>query len=224
MDQQVKKQFDAAAKEYDQQRRGLIPCFDGFYGAVVEWTDTHSTEPHILDLGAGTGLLSAMLLDKYPNARMTLIDFSADMLEQAKARFARNDRITYITADYTSYPFHEPFDAVVSSLSIHHLPHPQKQELFRNIRGWLKPEGRFINADQAAGASELFDQTYRRYWLRDAAASGLSESAIAASVNRRSLDINAGLIVQLQWLQDAGFADADCVFKSNEFTVFVAQA
>lgn len=224
MDQQVKKQFDAAAKVYDQQRRGLIPCFDGFYGAVVEWTDLPLPEPRILDLGAGTGLLSAMLLDKYPEARLTLIDFSSDMLEQAKTRFAGNDRITYITADYTSYPFEEPFDAVVSSLSIHHLPHPLKQALFRNIRGWLKPGGRFINADQAAGGSELFDQTYRRYWLRDAAASGLSESAIAASVKRRSLDINAGLIPQLQWLREAGFADVDCVFKSNEFTVFVGQA
>lgn len=224
MDQQVKKQFDAAAKEYDQQRRSLIRCFDGFYGAVVEWADVLPTEPRILDLGAGTGLLSAMLLEQYPNARMTLIDFSSDMLEQAKARFAGNDRITYITADYTSYPFHEPFDAIVSSLSIHHLPHPQKQVLFRSIRGWLKPGGRFINADQAAGASELFDQTYRRYWLRDAAASGLSEAAIQASVNRRKLDINAGHVEQLQWLREAGFEDADCVFKSNEFTVFVAQA
>jgi tRNA (cmo5U34)-methyltransferase len=221
---QVKKQFDAAAKEYNKERRGLIPCFDGFYGAAVEWTDIHTPEPRILELGAGTGLLSAMLLDKYPNARMTLIDFSSDMLEQAKARFAGSDRITYITADYTSYPFHEPFDAIVSSLSIHHLSHPQKQALFRSVRGWLKPGGRFINADQAAGASELFDLTFRRYWLRDAAASGLSESAIQASVKRRSFDINAGLTLQLQWLRDAGFADTDCVFKSNEFTVFVAQA
>ncbi|RIX60421.1 class I SAM-dependent methyltransferase [Paenibacillus nanensis] len=224
MDQQVKKQFDAAAKQYDGQRRGLIPCFDGFYGAVVEWTEVQTSEPRILDLGAGTGLLSAMLLAKYPDARMTLIDFSSDMLEQAKARFAGNDRIAYITADYTSYPFDEPFDAIVSSLSIHHLPHPQKQALFKSIRGWLKPGGRFINADQAAGATELFDQTYRQLWLRDCAASGLNEDAIQASVKRRSFDINAKLIQQLEWLQDAGFSDVDCVFKSNEFAVFVAQA
>lgn len=222
MSEQVKAQFNEAAKRYDEQRRGLIPCFDDFYGSAAAWTETLSEQPRILDLGAGTGLLTAMLLDKFPHASFTLIDFSEEMLGQAKARFAGRSNMTYIAADYVTYPFGEMYDAVVSSLSIHHLPHEQKKSLFCTVRKLLTPGGRFVNADQSAGGSDFFERVYRQRWLRSAAASGIGEAVIEASVARRSHDINAGLAEQLQWLREAGFASADIVFKHHEFTVYVA--
>ncbi|MHA7966881.1 class I SAM-dependent methyltransferase [Paenibacillus sp. CAU 1782] len=223
-DHGVKTQFDKAAENYDRERRGLIPCFDEFYGAAVGWTEIKKEKPRILDLGAGTGLLSAMLLNKYPGASLTLIDFSQEMLQKAKARFQDDDRITCIAADYTQYEFAEPFDAVVSALSIHHLTHEQKQALFAKIRDWLVPDGVFINADQSAAPSDNWDQIFRRSWIESVRQSGLPESALEASLQRRAQDINAGLRDQLRWLDEAGFSECDCVFKSNEFTVYVAYA
>ncbi|OBR66268.1 methyltransferase [Paenibacillus oryzae] len=220
----VKFQFDKAAANYDVERRGLIPCFDEFYGAAVGWTEIKKEKPRILDLGAGTGLLSAMLLEKFPYASMTLIDFSEEMLQKAKSRFQDDSRVTYIAADYTNYDFAEPFDAVVSALSIHHLSHQQKQALFAKIRGWLTPGGLFMNADQTAAPSDSWDQIYRRAWIDSVRRSGLSESALEASLERRKQDINAGLREQLGWLDEAGFSESDCVYKSNEFTVYVAYA
>jgi Methylase involved in ubiquinone/menaquinone biosynthesis len=219
---EIKKKFDEVAQDYDGQRRGLIPCFDDFYGAAVAWTETPAEEPAVLDLGAGTGLLAAMLLDKYPNARMTLVDFSGDMLEQAKRRLAGYRGTVFIEADYTSYPFEGPFDAVVSSLSIHHLTHEEKRRLFRTVRRLLRPGGVFVNADQTAGASERVDERYRSLWIDAVIGSGLPREALDASIERRKLDRNAGLEDQLQWLRDAGFHAADCVYKYNEFTVYAA--
>lgn len=40
--------------------------------------------PTILDLGAGTGLYSSLILAKYSKAHITLIDLSEGMLEIAK--------------------------------------------------------------------------------------------------------------------------------------------
>lgn len=223
MNNEVKKQFDEAARSYDAERRMLIPCYDDFYGSAVTWTETDNDSPSILDLGAGTGLLSAMMLEKFPDARLTLIDFSEDMLAQAKKRLGSSGQAEYIAADYTAYAFDRTFDAIVSSLSIHHLTHPEKKALFGKIHSILAPGGVFVNADQAGGSSPAFDRQYDKLWTEAVTATDLAQSAIDASKARRQLDINASLVDQLQWLRGAGFAEVDCVYRHREFTVFVAR-
>ncbi len=79
--QHVKEKFDDyarqyAARQYDAQRRMLIPCFNDFYSIAVSLAETDKQNPAILDVGAGTGLLSSMVLQKFPVARLTLIDIS----------------------------------------------------------------------------------------------------------------------------------------------------
>ena len=47
-----------------------------------------STVTSILDLGAGSGTLSHVLLARYPDAHTTLVDYSDPMLDSAKQNFA----------------------------------------------------------------------------------------------------------------------------------------
>jgi tRNA (cmo5U34)-methyltransferase len=218
--QTVKKLFDAVAEQYDQQRKQLIPCFDEFYGMAAALVEAPDEAPHILDLGAGTGLYSALVRQKYPNARFTLIDLSESMLETARTRFAAASQIEYIVADYTRHPFTERFDIVISSLSIHHLSHPEKRKLFRTVHRLLVDGGSFVNADQAAGNTSSADAYYRRRWEESIRESGLSDEAIAAAKHRRTLDRNASAADQIRWLQQAGFVDVDCMYKYLDFAVF----
>lgn len=223
MNEQVKTKFDQAAQQYDQQRKLLIPCFDDFYETAVRWTQTTSGRPRILDLGAGTGLLSAGILHKFPNVQLTLIDLSEKMLETARQRFAENNEIEYIVADYSQYPFDGQYDAIVSSLSIHHLSHQEKKSLFHKIYGLLKDGGVFVNADQAMGDTPYIDLCYKQQWEAWIRSDGLSNEAVEAAIDRRKLDINAKLEEQIDWLKEAGFTDVDCVYKYNDFAVFHAR-
>ncbi|TVY00341.1 class I SAM-dependent methyltransferase [Paenibacillus cremeus] len=216
----VKQLFDAAASEYDKQRKSLIPCFDDFYGMALSLVDSGESAPRILDLGAGTGLFSGMVKLKYPQARMTLIDLSDAMLEGARRRFQHAEDVQYIVADYSTYEFTESYDYVISSLSIHHLPHSSKQQLFRTIHRILRDGGVFVNADQVQGYCESTDAMYRKRWLEQIAATSLSQAEINASIERRKVDINAKLGDQLRWMEDAGFAEVDCMYKSLDFGVF----
>ncbi|MBB6675190.1 class I SAM-dependent methyltransferase [Cohnella nanjingensis] len=221
MHEDVKKLFDAVARDYDQQRRQLIPCFDDFYGMALALVESESAAPRILDLGAGTGLFSGMVLQKYPDARLTLVDMSEKMLDGARERFGGNPNVRYVVADYTDLlNGSESYDFIVSSLSIHHLTHPAKRELFTAIYRSLAPGGAFVNADQVQGNSPAADAYYRERWLAAIGRSGLAQAAIDASVERRSVDINAKLGDQIAWMEQAGFADADCMYKYLDFGVF----
>ena len=83
----IREAFNRFAQDYDSQREYIIPDMRQYYGAAV-WAMESRAQPEILDVGAGTGLLSAFLLEKFPDARLTLMDISENMLEMAKKRFA----------------------------------------------------------------------------------------------------------------------------------------
>jgi tRNA (cmo5U34)-methyltransferase len=219
----IKQQFDAVARSYDQQRRQLIPCFDDFYSLAATWVDIDKKAPRILDLGAGTGLFSSYIRHRYPEASLTLVDFSEDMLNEAQIRFADDANIQYIVADYATYDFKEQYDAVISSLSIHHLSHLNKSKLFFTIFNLLSDDGIFVNADQVAGSSPYFDHRYQEQWENTVRRSGLSDQAVEASIDRKKLDLNASVEDQLSWLKQAGFKETDCIYKYHEFAIFFSQ-
>ena len=125
----VVNKFNQKAKEYDSERRALIPCFDDFYGVAIDCIDFKEDNPKVLDLGAGTGILSQFFLEKYPNAEIVLIDLAEEMLKEAEKRFEGNDNISFICDDYITHEFNTKFDIIISSLSIHHLTGTEKKVL-----------------------------------------------------------------------------------------------
>ncbi len=218
----IEKRFDFVANEYDAQRRRLIPCFDDLYSLPLDYLQLQTDTPEVLDIGAGTGLFSAFVLEKYPHAQLTLIDLAEKMLEVAKKRFA--GRIaSYINADYTMYDFPQKFDVIISALSIHHLTAQDKEALYHKCYTWLKPGGIFLNIDQVLSRSanvEKLHETLRDEKLENA---GLTEDEIAQAYERIRYDDPSPMEHQLQWLRDAGFADVDCIYKYSHFAVMYAK-
>ncbi|MDO8184887.1 methyltransferase domain-containing protein [Conexibacter sp. JD483] len=82
--------FESHAGSYaDALRQRLIPPFDAFYGTAVGALSELDTPPRaVLDLGAGTGLLSGFVLQAFPDAALTLVDGAPAMLDQARSRLA----------------------------------------------------------------------------------------------------------------------------------------
>lgn len=219
----ISESFDRAAPSYDALRQWLIPCFDDFYDAALTLLgDSAGTAPEVLDLGAGTGLLSAKVLERFPGARLTLIDLSDGMLAQARRRFEAlpEGRVALVAGDYTAEELGGPYDAVVSGLSIHHLEDDAKQALFRRVFRALRPGGVFVNADQVAGPTLGRDALYRALWLQSVRAAGVAEAELDAARERMTHDRLAPLAAQLKWLAEAGFVEVDCGFKHWSFVVY----
>ncbi|PUA39636.1 SAM-dependent methyltransferase [Paenibacillus elgii] len=216
---QLMEQFNEAASAYDRQRRKLIPCFDDFYQIAGSLTDEGNDAPSILDFGAGTGLFSAVMLQKHPRAKLTLVDLSGPMLEVARTRFSGVPNVTYIVGDYTTCEYGEKYDIVISSLSIHHLADAEKQKVYCTAYALLNDNGLFINADQVLGSTPALEERYKQDWRRKVENSGLSAAEISAAYERTKLDRMSTLEEQLVWLKQAGFSDADCIYKYFNFVV-----
>jgi tRNA (cmo5U34)-methyltransferase len=213
--------FDRQATGYEAARRRLIPPYDDFYGTAVAALGL-ATRPigRILDLGAGTGLLARRVRAARPEAELVLLDAAPAMLDEARA--ALGEQVAYHVGDLGDPLPEGPWDAVVSALAVHHLDDPGKRALVARVHDALAPGGVFVNAEQVAGPTARLDDAYRAWHRERALALGATERDWREAEERMAYDRCASVEAQLGWLRDAGFADADCLFKDRLFAVLVA--
>jgi tRNA (cmo5U34)-methyltransferase len=211
--------FSAHAAEYTALRCRLVPRYDAFYGAVVDTLAlVRGGMRRVLDLGAGTGQLSAHVHEAFPDARLELLDGSEPMLREARERLG--SAVTAVHVGDMADPLPDgPFDAIISALAIHHLCDEDKQVLFERAHGALRPGGAFINAEQVAAPTADLDAVYEHRWAQDCRALGASLDELDAARERMRHDRCADTESQLRWLRAAGFSTADCVYKSWRFAV-----
>jgi tRNA (cmo5U34)-methyltransferase len=216
--------FTDHAPEYTALRRRLVPEYDKFYGIAVQALRplAEGRVERVLDLGAGTGLMTAQVADAFPAARFELLDGSAAML--AEAQQTLGDLVSAVHVRDMVEPLPEgPFDAVISALAIHHLADPDKEQLYRRIFAVLRPGGMFVNSEQVAGPTAELTQLYDERWMEMCRVLGASEQEIVEALERRTHDRCATVEAQLGWLRDAGFAWADCYYKEWGMAVICAR-
>ena len=218
----VKESFDKLAAEYNKHRRRLFPCYDDLYQLPLKYLRIDKINPEILDIGAGTGLFSSFIRSEFPESKLTLIDFSENMLSVAKEHFGDTD-ISYIVADYTDYHFERTFDFIISAFSIHHLPARVKKSLYRKCYDWLNPGGIFINIDLVSGSTPEMDQLF--HLLRDEhyISAGVTDEQMKIVYQQMRLDDPSRVDEQLEWLSNAGFPIVDCIYKYNNYATLYAK-
>lgn len=161
----------------------------------------------ILDLGTGDGRLAALLLQGRPDRQVVGLDLSELMLAAAEQRFAGDSRVELLQHDLTvALPDIGCFDAVVSSLAIHHLPDARKRSLYAEAFEMLEPGGVLANFEHVASPS-------RRLHLEFFAA--IEEPLEHEDPSDRLVDVET----QLQWLRAIGFEEVDCHWKWRELAL-----
>jgi SAM-dependent methyltransferase len=156
----------------------------------------------VLDLGCGDGRLTAIVLAAFPESTALCVDMSPTMLDAVRARFERDPRVTVVAHDFAeplpaAPPFGGMFDAVVSSLAIHHASDDRKRTLYAEAAGRLRPGGVLANLDVVRSPTQsLHDRWRDEMGARD-----------------DPTDILCDVDPQLGWLREAGLDDVDCIWK-----------
>jgi len=132
--------FDVWSRVYD-----LPPVQAAIYhpvhDAVLDELRAHPAR-RILDVGCGTGDLTARLRAELTTELVAGCDFSAGMLEQAAAR---TRAVRWLQGDATRLPFTDAtFEAVLSTEAFHWFPDPDAA--LREFRRVLGPGGRLLVA------------------------------------------------------------------------------
>jgi SAM-dependent methyltransferase len=163
----------------------------------------------ILDLGTGDGRLLAKLAADHPELEAVGLDFSEVMLEAARRRFADGDGPELVEHDLSEpLPDLGNFDAVVSSMAIHHLKDERKRALYAEVFELLEPGGVFANFEHVASPTER---------LHDAFFDAIHEHRRHEDPSDRTLDVET----QLRWLREIGFDDVDCHWKWLEMALLM---
>lgn len=219
----IKEQFNLIAEEYDKNRRKFIPCFEDYYINTTEFIASNIEKPkRILDLGAGTGLLSYYWYRNFPEAEYVLVDIADDMLGVAKKRFAVIDTVSYEALNYLNGLPCGDFDAIVSALSIHHLENDEKARLFAQIYDKLPVGGLFVNYDQFCAEQQKMNDWIDSYWENQLYNNGLTDNDIALWKERRKLDRECSVEAEIEMLSKCGFKTVKCVYSCLKFSVIVA--
>ena len=137
------KEFSKAARIYESGHAGIYEMCKDDYPQMFEELER---EPFasVLDVGCGTGAVIELLHEKHPDARYTGLDLTPEMI--AVARNKKLSDCDFVVGDAENLPFADKsFDAVITSNSFHHYPHPDL--FFSEAHRVLKNGGRLILRD-----------------------------------------------------------------------------
>lgn len=180
--------------------------------------------PKVLDLGAGTGNLSRVILERFEAVHMTLMDYSQNMLgEVPKVLAAYRGRYSIVNADFMESEFgHGKYAAVISSFAIHHCRGDiEYQNLYEKIYGTLARPGIFVCCDIVAGDNPFLSERNEREWVSYLREQDFSEQEINRLLsNYRIEDSPVSLRKHIDFLARAGFSAADVIWKKANFAVY----
>ena len=217
----IKQHFEEEARDFDRIILTLIPNYPRMVEALIAALPFQCAAPiRIIDLGCGTGTIAQSVLNAFPNAQVTCLDLAENMIALARAKLARYPGVQFIVGDFAA--FDGEYDAIVSSLALHHLTTDEhKRSFYRRIYARLKPGGAFYNGDVVLASSEFLQTIYMDQWRafmrRNLADQEIEEKWIA---KYRAEDHPAKLLDQLAWLTAIGFADVDVIWKHYNFAVY----
>jgi SAM-dependent methyltransferase len=127
------EQAYANVRDFDLPSAGaydalVATALEGFYARVAREVAAAHPRGNLLEVGSGPGRLAVRLAQEAPGVTLTGVDISEAMVERAARRAAGaglTERVRFRVGDVAALPLSDgEFDAVVSTLSLHHWSDP----------------------------------------------------------------------------------------------------
>ena len=213
--QSVDNFFDSLTPEYTELIERCYPRYREMLWALLDYLPANRSCQSILELGCGTGNLSVLLSEMFPESTIRLVDIASDSLTVCRERLEESSRFEFEVNDLRNLEYEaSSFDLILASISIHHIDASEKQQLFSKIRNWLTPDGVFQFADQFRGATDDLYQRHIANWKALSLNAGSTEDEFEMWMeHQREHDHHDTLWDQIDWLKNSEFPVVDCVWR-----------
>lgn len=224
-DNDVGRFFDTLTSDYTETIDRCFPRYREMLWAVLDYLPRGCSFESVLELGCGTGNLSAVLREAFPNAALRLVDVSGESIEVCRSRLGTDNGVVFDQQDFGEVNYSRgSFDLVVSSIALHHLDSPGKRSLFRRAHDWLTDDGVLCFADQCAGATADLYARHVENWKELSFKAGSSDSEWEMWMKHQAEhDHHDTLTEQFDWLREAGFSVVDCTWRYLLWSVIQAR-
>lgn len=211
------------------------PNHDEFQNTVAQavakhFKDVDQSQIKLLEIGGGTGTTSAFLLKADPRIRLTAVDSSARMLEQAETNLAHyKERVTFVVSDALDFVRSQPdasFDAFAAVWTLHNFQPDYRQKVFEEIHRILKPNGIFVSGDKYAVADpaehkqQLETQLQKFRELSTIGSQDIVDGWVQHNIEDEAIKITEQ--DQKDILEKLGFSDIEVIYRKNMEAVIKA--
>jgi malonyl-CoA O-methyltransferase len=132
----ISKRFSAAAETYDRHARPQLLLAQSVISMLPELYPEQ-----ILDLGAGTGQLTRLLAERFPDVPIDAIDVAEKMILHSRVKFRRYPQINWIVGDAQTWRSDDRYPLIVSSAALHWTA--DLKAACGNVFTNLEPDGTF---------------------------------------------------------------------------------
>lgn len=198
----------------------IVPQAQAFFDMCLSFVPQGQLS--ILELGSGTGFATERLLRLNRQARITALDFSADMLAIARAKSSLKT-VQFLQGDIRAEWPTGRFDVIFTTLCLHHLTPAERREVLHRAWDRLRRHGRFINGDIFKPPTVWEERLLRERWRNHLSSRGLCrhEAAEMLAKRRRNLRNFDTLDAHRAALAAAGFRRILCPWVCEMAAVWV---
>jgi SAM-dependent methyltransferase len=133
--------FKEKAKNWDaNERRKQLS--QGIGGAILNNVALHD-QMHVMDFGAGTGLITAQVAPLVK--KVTAVDVSESMLAKLMSKEELKGKVDILCQDITLHPMGVEHDLIMSAMAMHHVEDTHR--MVQSFAQHLKPGGQLALAD-----------------------------------------------------------------------------
>jgi tRNA (cmo5U34)-methyltransferase len=211
---------DERAAAYDTLAARTVPAGERLYDAVA--TAIPEKSGRVLELGCGTGLLTARIRQARPAAAVTCIDSSPAMLAVARQKPAL-ESVTFVGQDIRAPWPGGPYDAVVSMFCLFALERNEQRQMLERARRTLRRGGVCVTGAVFRPETIREEAAALAAWERFMRRSGLDPAEI-----RRQLAAWDGARHRIPtrdefcaMLKTAGFTGIRCQYHDGLYGVMV---
>jgi trans-aconitate methyltransferase len=229
---------EESSRRFIERGRIYTPKRDEVRETLLDLIPAERDEAFLaVELGVGSGWLSAAILARFPAARVLGLDGSPAMLREAATQLrpfaGRFELRPFRLEDRSWLPgVGEGVRCFLSSLVIHHLDADGKRMLYRDLYSHLEPGGAVLIADIVAPRSEWERRCMARWYDAEVREQSL---ALTGSLDAYQqfiddqwnwfaipdpMDKPSTVPDHLQWLTEAGFAGANVFWQRAGHAVY----